>query len=55
MEWFVTPETQVEVDAAPDALSGTVRFEGLQAVELEAPQPGAGEDSLSGTISWTCE
>jgi hypothetical protein len=55
MEWFLGPETQLELDVASNGLSGTVSFEGLQAVEFEEPQPGAGEDSLSGTISWTCE
>ena len=54
-DWSVGPDTRFEVDAAPDGLSGTVTFEGLQAVEFDAPQPGADGDLISGTITWTCE
>ncbi|MDQ3689586.1 MAG: hypothetical protein M3406_06035 [Chloroflexota bacterium] len=47
-EWFATPQARVEIDAAPDGLSGTVTFE-----ELEPAEPGA--DAISGTITWECE
>jgi hypothetical protein len=54
-DWTVSPETQLEVDAAPDGASGTVTFDGLESVAFEeAPAPRAGEP-LSGTISWQCE
>lgn len=53
-EWFISPETQFELDAAPDGLSGTVTFEGLQGIEFD-PDLGAAEGSISGTINWTCE
>jgi hypothetical protein len=58
-EWFVSPDTQLEVDAAPDGLSGTVTFEGLQNAVFDAPAPGATDvgsgDTISGTITWICE
>lgn len=55
-EWFVSPNTQLEIDAAPDGLSGTVTFEGLEPVQFEAPEPGVVDGgSISGTITWTCE
>ena len=52
-EWFVIPGTQVEVDQAADALSGSVTFDGLG----RPPDAGVGEpdDLISGTLSWTCE
>ena len=55
-EWFVAPSTQIEIDATPDGLSGTVTFEGLEPVQFEAPEPGIVDGgSVSGTITWTCE
>ena len=55
-EWFVSPATELDIDAAPDGLSGTVRFEGLEGAVFEEPaQPGGGEGSISGTISWACD
>jgi hypothetical protein len=58
-EWFVSPNTQLDVDAAPDGLSGTVTFEGLQSAVFDAPAPGATDsgrgDAISGTITWACE
>ena len=52
-DWFVIPGTQVEVNDAADALSGTVTFEGLG----RPPDAGVGDpdDRISGTLSWTCE
>lgn len=57
MDWFTSPDTQLEIDAAPDGLSGTVTFEALEFMTFDAPDaPGVvDEDSISGTISWTCE
>jgi hypothetical protein len=55
-EWFVTPATQIEVDAAADGLSGTVTFEGLEAAQFEPPDPGVvSGGAISGTISWQCD
>jgi hypothetical protein len=42
----------VELDAASDGLSGTLRFEGLVAQEFEGHVAGP---PISGTLSWTCE
>lgn len=52
-DWFFIPGTQVEVDEAADALSGTVRFNDLG----RPPDAGVGDpdDLISGTLSWTCE
>lgn len=55
-EWFVTENSQIDVDAAPDGFSGTVTFEGLEPAAFEAPQPGVVDGgSISGTITWQCE
>jgi hypothetical protein len=56
-EWYGGPSTEIEMDAAPDGLSGTVTFTGLEPIEGSGPvEPGqAPEGSLDGTISWTCE
>ena len=56
-DWFTSPDTQLEIDAAPDGLSGTVTFEALEFMTFDAPDaPGVvDEDSISGTITWTCE
>jgi hypothetical protein len=53
-QWFVTPETQLEVDVAPDGLTGDIAFQDLQGGEFQEPNVSEGE-SISGTISWTCE
>jgi len=52
-DWFIIPESQVEIDAASDVFSGTVIFDGLGT----PPDAGAGDpgDLISGTLSWTCE
>ncbi|MGH2380229.1 MAG: hypothetical protein ACRDG7_03290 [Candidatus Limnocylindria bacterium] len=54
-EWFVTPGTQLDLDATPDGLSGTVTFEGLEPVEFEPAGAGGGGEPISGTITWTCD
>ena len=55
-EWFVSPDTQLEIDADPDGLSGTVTFEGLEAGVFEEPVPTDVEsEAMSGTISWSCD
>jgi hypothetical protein len=56
VEYSVFPETQIEVDASPDWLSGTVTFDGLRGIEMENPDPSAADQgSISGTMTWTCE
>ena len=55
-EWFASPQSRVEIDAAPDGLSGTVTFEGLEPAVFEAPQPGVVDGgSISGEITWQCD
>ena len=55
-EWYATPQSRVEIDAAADGLSGTVTFEGLELTVLEAPDPGVVDvGSISGTITWECD
>lgn len=56
-EWFVSPDTQLEVDLAPDGLSGTVTFEGLEPARFdeEPGAPGSEPDTISGTVTWSCE
>jgi hypothetical protein len=47
--------TRVELDASPDGLSGTLRFEALEPqVGEEPPGDAPGLDPISGTISWRC-
>jgi len=46
--------SKLQVDAPPDGLTGTMRFEGLAAVSKGAPgQPSP--DVMSGSVSWDCE
>jgi hypothetical protein len=45
-------DAPIELDAASDGLSGTVRFEGLVPLVFEGSVAG---DPISGTISWTCD
>jgi hypothetical protein len=45
--------SRVEMDAAPDGLSGTVTFDSLQAMQED---PNAEEaEPISGTLTWECE
>lgn len=53
-EWFIGPGTDLDVDASPDGLSGTVTFAGLEPVAFEPEAEGGGKP-ISGTLSWTCE
>ncbi|MDP9468326.1 MAG: hypothetical protein M3P32_06250 [Chloroflexota bacterium] len=54
---YVSPEDATfELDAPSDGLSGTLRFEGLEAQLIEPLDSGvAAPDPISGTLSWTCE
>jgi len=55
-EWFSSPQSRVEIDAAPDGLSGSLTFEGLEPAVFEAPDPGVVDGgSISGTITWQCD
>lgn len=56
-EWFVSPDTQLDVDLAADGLSGTVAFEGLEPTRFDEqpPAPGGELDTISGTVTWSCE
>jgi hypothetical protein len=45
----------LEVDAAQDALSGTIGFEGLAMEPTGEPGQPSAPETISGTISWTCE
>jgi hypothetical protein len=47
--------TRITVDAAPDALSGTMQFEGL-VPEPTGPSPvESPPEPISGSVTWTCE
>ena len=47
--------TQITVDAAPDALSGTMQFEGL-VPEPTGPSPAESPlEPISGSVTWACE
>lgn len=56
-EWFVSPETRLDIDLAPDGLSGTVTFDGMEPArfEEEPAAPGSELDTISGTVTWSCE
>lgn len=47
--------TVLEVSAAPDALSGTIRFEGLSSEPTGEPGQPSTPETISGSVSWTCE
>lgn len=50
--------TRLEVDVAADGLSGTVQFEGLASEPTQGPEgatPSAPTETISGSVSWTCE
>lgn len=46
--------TQIELDASPDGLSGTLRFKGLEPFLLDRPPDATGLEPISGTVTWTC-
>jgi len=48
--------TRLELDASADGRSGTLRFEALEPALMDRP-PGEvpGLESISGTVTWTCE
>jgi hypothetical protein len=47
--------TRITVDAAPDALSGTMQFEDLVA-EPTGPSPAESPpEPISGSVTWDCE
>ena len=56
-EWFVSPETQLEFELAPDGLSGTITFEGMEEARFaEGPAAPVGElETISGRVTWSCE
>lgn len=50
--------TRLEVDVAADGLTGSVQFEGLAADPGEVPEgatPSTSPETISGSVSWTCE
>jgi hypothetical protein len=47
--------TRLVVDAAPDGLTGTIRFEGLASEPTGAPGEPSTPEVISGSVSWTCE
>jgi len=51
----VIVSTSLDVDAAPDALTGTLRFEGLASEPLEGPGEQPTPEEISGSVSWNCE
>ena len=46
--------TKLRVDAAPDGLTGTMRFDGLAAVSKGAPGQPSTPEVISGSVSWDC-
>lgn len=46
--------TKLEVDAAPDGLTGTIRFEGLSEEPTGAPGQPSTPEVISGSVSWDC-
>jgi hypothetical protein len=52
LEYTTTPDSRVELRAAPDGRSGTLDFRGLQPLRGGAPAPGF--EPISGTITWRC-
>lgn len=46
--------TKLEVDPAPDGLTGTIRFEGLAAEPTGAPGQPSTPEVISGSVSWDC-
>ena len=56
-EWYSTPETDMEVAVDADNLSGSVQFRDLPSAGLGEGAVGDVElgESISGTLSWSCE
>lgn len=46
--------TKLEVDVAPDGLTGTIRFEGLASEPIGAPGQPSTPEVISGSVTWTC-
>ena len=46
--------TKLEVDVAPEGLTGTIRFEGLAEEPTGAPGQPSTPEALSGSVSWDC-
>ena len=46
--------TKLNVDAAPDGLTGTIHFEGLSAEPTGAPGQSSTTEVISGSVSWDC-
>ena len=47
--------TKLDVDVAKDALSGTIRFDGLAAEPAGAPDEQPTPEVISGSVSWNCD
>jgi hypothetical protein len=47
--------TKLDVDAAPDGLTGTIRFEGLSSEPSGVPGQPSTPEVISGSVSWNCE
>ena len=47
--------TRITVDAAADALSGTMKFEGLIAEPTGPSPPESPAEPISGSVTWACE
>lgn len=46
--------TRLEIDASADGRTGTIQFEGLAEEPMEEP-PDPTPETISGSVSWTCE
>ena len=47
--------TTLEVEVAPDGLSGTIQFDGLASEPVEGPGEQPSPEVISGSVSWNCE
>jgi hypothetical protein len=47
--------TSLNIDTAPDALTGTIQFEGLASEPLDGPGEPPSPAFISGSVSWNCE
>ena len=55
MFYSIIFSTKLEVDVAPEGLTGTIRFEGLAAQPTGAPGQPSTPEVISGSVSWNCE